>query len=311
MMKENETAKKGRNPMNYIEKFSGIYPATITPFTEDNRINKEAMLTLMRRNIREGAKGLFIGGSSAECFLMSREERLQTFEIAAELKGECVLIAHVGALSTDEAILYAMKAEELGYDAIAATPPFYYGHGSKAICQYYYDIYEACGMPIIIYNFPGNTGKEFNLADPEFRELFKSPAIMGVKHTNQIVYQLEQIKRLNPELVVLNGFDETMVAGFALGANGSIGSTFNFMYPHYQKVRDAFFAKDLEEALRLQIKANAIMNTLVDIGLFPSIKYILNKQGIDAGLPRRPFLPLTEEQKAIIDKVLEENLENE
>lgn len=296
----------------FREKFAGkIFPATITPFTADNKVNEQAMRDVMSMNIRQGASGLFIGGSSAECFLLSPEERRKTFEVASEMKDKATLIAHVGTIATHQAIEYAKYAKELGFDAIAATPPFYYGFGSEAISNYYYDIYEATGMPIIIYNFPGNTGKEFNLADPNYRRLFTSEAIMGVKHTNQIVYQLERIKHLNPELLVFDGYDETMIAALALGADGAIGSTFNFMYPHYKKVYDAFMRKDLEEARRLQISANNIMNALVDVGLFPAIKYILNTMGIDAGLPRKPFLPLTEEQKKFVDQVLAENLEND
>ena len=53
------------------------------------------------------------------------------------------------------------------------------------------------------------------------------------------------------------------------------------------------------------------MSVLVEAGLFPAIKYILTTMGIDAGLPRRPFLPLNEEQKHRIDRTLAENLENE
>lgn len=290
------------------KKFAGIYPATITPFTDDNSINREAMLTLMRRNIEEGAKGLFIGGSSAECFLLTPEERKRTYEIASELKGQTNLIAHVGAISTDQAIDYAKYARELGFDAIAATPPFYYGFDSRSVCQYYYDIYEAVGMPLIIYNFPGNTGKEFNLADPNYRQLFRSPAIMGVKHTNQIVYQLERIRNLNPELVIFNGYDETMVAGLALGADGSIGSTFNFMLPHYKLIFDTFRGGDTAKALEMQVKANNIMEALCSVGLSPAIKYVLRTQGIAAGEARRPFLPLTEEQKKYIDDVIRDNL---
>ena len=295
--------------MNEIkEKFAGIYPATITPFTSDNKINAEAMLTLMRRNLNEGAKGLFIGGSSAECFLLTPEERKQTYEIASELKGETNLIAHVGAISTDQAIDYALCAKAMGFDAIAATPPFYYGFDSVSVCQYYYDIYEAVKMPVIIYNFPGNTGREFNLSDPKYRELFQSPAIMGVKHTNQVVYQLERIRNLDHSLVVFNGFDETMVAGLALGADGSVGSTFNFMLPHYKLIFDTYKKKELELALEMQVKANNIMEALCSVGLIPAIKYVLTTQGIDAGEPRRPFLPLDDEQKKYLDKVIAENL---
>lgn len=286
----------------------GVIPATITPFAPDEKINASAMLDLMRWNRSQGVDSFFIGGSSAECFLLSPEERRETFQIAAELRDDAYLIAHVGAISTREAEDYARCAVRLGYDAVAATPPFYYGYGSKEICSYYYDIAQAAGKPVIIYNFPGNTGKNFNLDDPNYIKLLQSGTILGIKHTNQVVYQLERLKHVNPELIMMNGFDETMVAGLALGADGSIGSTFNFMYPHYRKIYDAFREKRIEQALALQIKANNIMNALCDVGLIPAIKYVLTTMGIDAGVPRRPFQPLSDEQKRHIDEVLKANL---
>ena len=66
--------------------WQGILPATATPFDENNRVNEKAMLALMERNLKEGAAGFFIGGSSAECLLLSHQERIRTFEIAAEMK---------------------------------------------------------------------------------------------------------------------------------------------------------------------------------------------------------------------------------
>ena len=218
------------------------------------------------------------------------------------------MVAHVGAVSTREAKTYACCARDLGYDAIAATPPFYYGFRPEEIYSYYAEISDAAGMPVLIYNFPGNTGKSFDLANPITRKLFQSDFILGVKHTNQVVYQLERIKNLNPELIMMNGFDETMVAGLSLGADGSIGSTFNFMYPHYKKIYDLFLAHETEKALELQIRANTIMNALCDAGLIPAIKYILSTMGIDVGVPRHPFSDLTPVQKAELKKVTEYNL---
>lgn len=290
------------------KRLQGVIPATITPFTADEKIHEDAMLQLMHWNMEQGVEGFFIGGSSAECFLLSPEERMETFSIASKFKGKAFLIAHVGAISTREAESYARSAGELGFHAVAATPPFYYGFGSKEIYSYYYDIAQAAGKPVLIYNFPGNTGKQFDLADPVTRSLFQSDFILGIKHTNQVVYQMERIKHLNPKLVIMNGFDETMVAGLALGADGSIGSTFNFMYPHYKKIYDAYNDHRLEEALELQEKANNIMNALCDVGLIPGIKHVLTTMGIDAGIPRRPFRELTEEQKQYVNSVVEANL---
>lgn len=288
--------------------FGGVIPATITPFAEDEGINAEAMLRLMDWNLSQGVEGFFIGGSSAECFLLSPEERRQTFEIAAQKRDAAFLAAHVGGISTREAENYARCAARLGFDAVAATPPFYYGFGSADIYAYYADIAQAAGMPVLIYNFPGNTGKPFDLSDPVTRKLFQSDFILGVKHTNQVVYQMERIKHLNPKLKIMNGFDETMVAGLALGADGSIGSTFNFMFPHYQHIYTLYRSGEGQAALEAQIKANNIMAALCEVGLIPAIKYVLTTMGIDAGVARRPFRMPTDEQKAMLDRVLRDNL---
>ena len=293
-------------------KFSDrIYPATITPFTADEELSEDALRKVLELNLAQGAKGFFIGGSSAECFLLTPEERIATFRVAAEYKDRATLIAHVGTVAVKQAVAYGKAAKELGFDAIAATPPFYYGFDAEAVYNYYRDIYEGVGLRIVIYNFPGNTNKPFNLANPWTKKLFMSEFILGVKHTNQEVYQLERIKHLNPKLFLFDGFDETMIAALALGADGAIGTTFNFMLPHYQKIYDAFHAGRIAEARELQILANNIMNTCVDVGLIAATKYIMESHyGIAAGLPRRPFLPLTDEQKRLVDEVLASDLRN-
>ncbi len=289
-------------------KLGGVVPATITPFKADESIDGQALIQLMNWNLTQGVEAFFIGGSSAECFLLSPEERKETFRIASEFSDRAFLTAHVGAISVREAEDYARCAAALHYDAVAATPPFYYGFGSQDIYDYYDAISQAAGMPVLIYNFPGNTGKQFDLSDPVTQKLFRSDFIMGVKHTNQVVYQLERIKALDPSLIVMNGFDETMVAGLALGADGSIGSTFNFMFPHYKHIYDLFLDHKYEEAREAQIKANNIMSALCDVGLIPAIKYVLTTMGINAGIARRPFHMPNDQQKAMLDKILEDNL---
>lgn len=286
----------------------GVVPASVTPFGKDGRVDGEALLRLMRWNMGQGADSFFIGGSSAECFLLTHGERLEVFEAAAELKNEAFLTAHVGAIGTGEAEDFARRAAALGYDAIAATPPFYYGFGSREVYAYYADIAQAAGMPVLIYNFPGNTNRPFDLSDPVTRQLFQSDFILGVKHTNQVVYQMERIRALNSKLVVMNGFDETMVAGLALGADGSIGSTFNFMFPHYNRIFSLFRERRVEEARSLQVKANNIMAALCAAGLIPAIKYVLARMGMPVGAPRRPFQPLTKAQGDVLEDVLKENL---
>ncbi|MDR0730051.1 MAG: dihydrodipicolinate synthase family protein [Treponema sp.] len=286
----------------------GIYSASITPFDGAGKFQAEALILLMERNLAEGASGFFIGGSAGECFLLAEEERIAVFEAASAFRDRTTLIAHIGAISTDEAIRYGLAAKSLGFQHIAATPPFYYGFSPEHIAAYYYDIAGAVGMPVMIYNFPGNTHKPFNLEHPATAELLRSEAVFGVKHTNHDLSQLERIKALAPNLAVMNGFEEGMLGSLALGADGSIGSTFNFMLPHYKKVSDRYKAGKVQEALALQVRANNIMAALNRVGLIPAIKYILETQGIASGAPRRPFAPLSPEQRRYLDGIVGDNL---
>ncbi|MGN0983322.1 MAG: dihydrodipicolinate synthase family protein [Gemmiger sp.] len=297
--------------MKTRQQLGGIYSASITAYDAQGRVDAQALQRVMERNLREGAAGFFVGGSSGECFLLTEAERVQVFEAASAFAGRTNLIAHVGAIGTDEAVRYAKAAMGLGFDFVAATAPFYYGFSPKQICRYYYDIAEASGAPVLIYNFPGNTHKEFDLADPDYQTLLRSGAILGVKQTNYNLFQMERILNLNPDLIAFDGYDETMVAAQALGCIGSIGSTFNMMLPHYKKIFTLFDEGRRQEALALQHKANNCMEAMCRVGLIPAIKYELARQGYPVGEARRPFSPLTDEQKAYIDAVLDRDLVTE
>lgn len=294
--------------MKTREQLGGLYAASVTAYDASGAVDRAAMQKVMARNLAEGGVGLFVGGSSGECFLLTEAERIACFEAASAFKGRANLIAHVGAIGTDEAVRYAKAAMSLGFDFVAATAPFYYGFSTKQVCRYYTDISEAAGAPVLIYNFPGNTHREFDVTDPDFIALLRSGAILGVKQTNYNLYQMERILNVNPALVAFDGYDETMVAGQALGAIGSIGSTFNIMLPHYKRIFDLYEQGARSEALALQHEANNCMDALCRVGLISAIKYVLERQGCPVGPARRPFSPLTQEQKQYVDGVLAQNL---
>lgn len=297
--------------MKTKDQMRGLYAASVTAYDAAGGVDVAAMQTVMRRNLDEGGAGLFVGGSSGECFLLTEDERVRCFEAGAAFQDRANLFAHVGAIGTDEAVRYTKAAMAMGYDYVSATAPFYYGFSPAQVCRYYYDIAEAAGAPVLIYNFPGNTHREFDVANPDIIALLKSGAILGVKQTNYNLFQMERMLNVNPDLLAFNGYDETMVAGQALGSIGSIGSTFNIMLPHYKKIFDAFNANDRDTALALQRHANNCMEVMCRVGLISAIKYVLAQQGCPVGEPRRPFAPLTDEQKQTVDSVLAQSLRND
>ena len=163
-------------------------------------------------------------------------------------------------------------------------------------------------LPLFLYNFPGNTGIELDIYHPEIKAILTDGTIAGVKQTSLNLSQMERMRSMNPELVIYGGYDEVYLGARILGADGAIGSTFNFTLPIFTKIEAAYKRLDIAEAQKLQIQANNIMEALVQNSLFPSIKHMLKVQGLDVGGCRAPFPTLTDEQKAYLEKVIAENM---
>lgn len=286
-----------------------LYVASVTPFDQEGKINEAALKMLWERNLSEGADGFFIGGSSGECFLLTQDERVRSFELASQYRDRGDMYAHVGAISTQEAVFYAKEAVRAGIENIAATPPIYFGFSEKEIAGYYHDIAEAAGRPVLYYNIPSSTHRELDVKHPEVQALLRSGAINAIKHTNLNLLEMDRIRNINPKIRCFGGFESCMVAFLAFGCEGFIGSSFNFMLPQFKHLLWLFEEGKLEEARILQTKCNNILDVLLKNGLCANLKYILSSQGIPVGEVRKPFVTLTKERAAEMDEVLKEYLE--
>ena len=296
--------------MKKMENMGGFFVAAITPFDAQGKFSEKTLHALMDRTIEQGAAGFLIGGSSAECPLLSYDERMDGLKAAASFagRGKTKLMASVASINTQEAVQYAKAAEALGYDAMISTVPYYYKFGMKQIAEYFVTLKNAADVPLFLYNFPGNTGIELDIDNEYIKGILTDGTIAGIKQTSLNLYQMERIKNLNDQLVIYGGFDEVYIGARMLGADGAIGSTFNFTLPLFTRLEAAYSAKDYELAQKLQRQANNIMQALVSCSLFPSIKHMLKVQGIDCGACRAPFPALTDAQKAYIEKVVAENM---
>lgn len=286
------------------KKFKGIFPALLTPFDENDKVNTKVLEELVDYNLKKGVSGFYVGGSTAEAFLLTEEERLFVMKTVSErAKGKCTLIAHIGCISTAQAIKLAKAAKEMGYDAISSVAPFYYKFSFAEIKKYYFDIVNAVDLPMLIYNFPAFSG--VNLTVDNIKEFLNDDRFIGVKHTSNDFFALEQFKAAFPDKLVYNGYDEMLLAGLSMGADGAIGSTFNFMAEKFIKIRELLAQNDLAGAQQVQKDANTIIQALCKVGVMQGEKAVLDALGFDFGPARAPFAPLTEAQKKeLLDVVL-------
>ncbi|CAH2604113.1 N-acetylneuraminate lyase [Rhodovastum atsumiense] len=278
----------------YPARLAGLHAALMTPYDAAGEVSEPCLRQLVAAVFNQGLDGLYVGGSTGESLLLTTEERQRVFRVAAEEgKGCGALIGHVGAISTREAQILARSCAALGYDAVSAIPPIYFQHSRAAIRDYYAAIVDAAeGLPLILYNVPAMSGIRFTLA--ELQDLLGLPGVVGIKQTTNDMYQMEQLHRGFPGLLLLNGFDEMLLAGLVSGANGGIGSTYNVMGQRYRELRRLVLAGDTAGALAVQSRCNAVIDTLLAFGVFPALKYLLFRLGIiRTPLCRAPMESLT------------------
>lgn len=289
------------------KEWGGIYPALLTPFDKNDKINVKALEDLIDLNLKKGVKGFYVTGSTGESFLLSTEERKQVMKIVKDkVNGKAKLIAQIGCIATKHAIELAKYAEELGYDAISSVAPFYYKFSFEQIKKYYFDIVDAVSLPMIIYNIPAFSG--VTLSVDNLKEFLDDERFIGVKHTSNDFFALERFKSAYPDKVFFNGYDEMFLSGLAMGADGAIGSTFNFMAEKFIAIQDLFDKGDIAGAQAVQKQANKIIVDLIKVGVMAGEKEVLNQLGIDFGDCREPFSPLTKEQKEFVKKEITSNL---
>ena len=283
-----------------MEKYKGIFTALLTPFDKNNKVNEKELEKLVKFNLEKGAKGFYVGGSTAEAFLLSTDERKQIMDVVKSTAPDATLIAHIGSINEIEATELAMHAKKLSYDIISSVAPFYYKFTFEEIKNYYFRLADAAGLPMLVYHFPAFSG--VNMGINEMGQFLKDDRFLGIKYTSNDFFTMEQCKSNFPEKIVYNGFDEMFLAGLSMGADGGIGSTYNFMADKFVEIKRLFGENKIAEAQEIQKQANHIITILCKIGVMQAEKEVLNQLGFDFGVCRHPFGEPTAEQKELIAK---------
>ena len=103
---------------------AGAYSALYTPFKKDGSLNEEMIEKLVDYGLSRGLRGFYLTGSTGEGFLLSKDERKRVYARAVKAaKGRAKLIAHVGCLSTDDAVELAKYAARLRTETACAAAP--------------------------------------------------------------------------------------------------------------------------------------------------------------------------------------------
>jgi N-acetylneuraminate lyase len=273
--------------------FDGILPAIITPFDTDGNLNTAELVRFVRHFLENGAHGFFVCGSAGEGVLMTREERRRVTElVAGESAGQAKVIAHVGAMSTDEAAMLARDAKEAGADGVASLPPLFFRVPWDGIIEHMKAIAAGADLPTLYYHIP-----EFSGVRPSAEELVRlleeADGVAGIKFSSEDLFALWSLRKMAGEdAVLLSGCDQQLYQSLLSGANGGIGSTYNYQIENVVGVYEALKRGDHEAAQESQWRINEVVSVLFRHGSSRATeKMMVTLRGFDVGAPRRPNTP--------------------
>ena len=308
------------------ETLKGQWTTLITPFTPDNRFDREGMRRNMRRVRSLGTTGAGCTWGMGEFWSLTHEERLDVMETVAEEaqsspeKGNWPIGAHVTHTSGPEMLSLAAHAERLGYDLLIVAPPFMVTKVEDQVVEYVRLLAEHTNLAIMFYNSPqfGITMSVNGLA-----RLCELPNVVGVKEAsfNQQL-SIEAHLTLGQESIISTPDEWIYFKGQELGINQQVmfanTSDWRFDVPganNYVQFIDRACQGDLDEAFydrhlrRLNELSDAWWTRTVDKynGALPvgMVKHWGELMGMAAGPPRLPLLEMTPSEKAQLREELE------
>jgi 4-hydroxy-tetrahydrodipicolinate synthase len=289
-----------------MEAIYGIVPPVVTPFDSQGQIDN----TLLRNDLRYlvntvHVHGIAVCGSTGEGHTLSTEETRQVAEIAIEeAAGKVPVITGIIANSTRTVVERGKALANLGVAALQVTPVHYLFRPTDQEMQAYFaEISQATGLPVIIYNVV-----PWTYLSPELltKIITEEDGVIGVKQSaGDLKLLADLLLQLGDSGKIMSAVDALLYPSFALGAHGAIAAILSAVPEACVQLWDAVKAGDHGKALELHAKLLPVWNAIVGDNLPANVKFAMEIQGREAGKPRAPMPPSSEEQQASIRQAID------
>ncbi len=262
---------------------NGVWPTMITPYTEDNKIDYDAVLKIIEWYDQQGVTGIFAVCQSSEMFFLNKEERLELARFVVEHTPK-----HIGVIASGHV---AEKVEDQIEEAkaiIDAGVESYVFISNQFAKPEEDDDVVRKNIEYIIDKIPGESFGIYECPYPYKRlltpENLKWCADTGrfsfLKDTccnvDQLKAKLEAVKGTN--LKIFNANSATLLESLRMGCAGFSGVMANFHSEMYAWLCKNF-DKDQEKAELMQAFIGAA--SVIECQCYPvNAKYHMNLEGV-------------------------------
>lgn len=288
----------------------GLIAAPFTPMKDDFSINYELIEKLTDYYATQPLEGVFINGTTGESMSLTVQERIELAnQWVKHAAGRFKVIVHVGHTCIEDCKKMSSHAQGIGAYATGAMGPCFFRPASvDALVDFCSEIANAAPkLPFYYYHMPAMTGNDFLMRDFLEAADGKIENLAGIKFTHENLMDYRRcVDFKDGKYNILWGRDEILLSGLVMGAQGAVGSTYNYMASVYVQIMEDYKKGNLAKALSLQNEVIEIITMIIEAsGGVACGKALMNMHGFDLGPCRSP-LPKVDYKDLgnIIEKIL-------
>jgi len=292
-----------------LNSWKGCFTAVITPFKKNGDLDRKAFCRNLELLVEEGLDGVVIAGCTGESWLLSDEEKKELFRLSVDqIKGRMTVIGGASQITAEATIPLCQYAKKVGMDGVMILAPPMVHPNAREIYTYFETISDAVDMPILLYNNPRRQGVD--LVPEIIRHLVRIKNIVAIKEASKDFMRVSEVIRLVGNKVRVFAGHSSMqgVQAVVMGAVGWVGSLdTQILGKEAIDMYDLVEKGEIEKAIKIQYKCIALEQGMKgkQAGTFPAgLKYAMNLRNRPGGYPRKPILPLTEQEKQYVKSLL-------
>ena len=282
----------------------GSMVALATPMHDDGSVDEGKLADLIEFHVDAGTDAIVAVGTTGESATLTVPEHADVInQVVKQVNKRVPVIAGTGANATAEAIELTQHAKDAGADACLLVTPYYNKPSQEGLFQHFKAIADAVAIPQILYNVPGRTAVDMQVATTA--RLANISNIIGIKEAFGTVERIaELVAACGSDFIVLTGDDGTARESILAGAKGNISVTANVTPKLMHNMCMAALAGDKAKAAEIDAKMEDLHSALfVESNPIP-VKWALHEMGkLGAGM-RLPLTPLASEYHASVRAAL-------
>ncbi|MCQ2977048.1 MAG: 4-hydroxy-tetrahydrodipicolinate synthase [archaeon] len=289
--------------------FEGTAVAMVTPFNKDLTIDEEGFRENVNWLIDHGVDGLVGVGTTGESATLNHDEHQKVIDILIdEVDGRVATFAGTGSNSTSEALSLTKYAEDAGADFALLITPYYNKPQQHGVIEHYRHVNDNVDIDIVAYNVPSRTG--LDMAPETIVELAKMDRISALKEASSDVDKTSKTMRLlrqnqlEDDIVILSGSDELTLPLMSIGAKGVISASANIDPRRMVLMVNSILDGQMDKALDLHYEMYDLIKALFMESSPAPAKEALKMMGLPSGPLRLPLVPMLDENKEHLRKVL-------